>query len=87
MHMLLLLLLLLVSGAEVTNELFNSIQNVILRALLAVQPSMINDKHCFEVSAAAAAAAAVISWRHLPCRDQCCWCQMLSTDGSLDVIT
>jgi hypothetical protein len=37
-------------GPEATNELFNSIQNVILRALLAVQPSMINDKHCFEVN-------------------------------------
>uniref|UniRef100_A0A383W9P9 Tubulin--tyrosine ligase-like protein 9 n=1 Tax=Tetradesmus obliquus TaxID=3088 RepID=A0A383W9P9_TETOB len=36
-------------GPEATNELFNSIQNVILRALLAVQPSMINDKHCFEL--------------------------------------
>ena len=36
-------------GAEATSELFNGIQNLIIRALLAVQPAMINDKHCFEL--------------------------------------
>jgi tubulin polyglutamylase TTLL9 len=34
---------------EATNGLFNNIQNLIIRALLAVQPAMISDKHCFEV--------------------------------------
>lgn len=43
------LLLCWCAGADATNELFNGIQNVILRALLAVQPTIINDKHCFEV--------------------------------------
>jgi len=37
-------------GAEATNELFGVIQGLIIRTLLAVQPAMINDKHCFEVS-------------------------------------
>lgn len=37
------------AGPEATNALFNAIQNVIMRALLAVQPVMINDKHSFEV--------------------------------------
>jgi hypothetical protein len=37
------------AGAEATDALFNAIQNVIMRALLAVQPVMINDKHSFEV--------------------------------------
>lgn len=36
-------------GPDATNALFNAIQNVILRALLAVQPVMINDKHSFEL--------------------------------------
>ena len=36
-------------GAEATNELFHNIQNLIIRALLAVQPAMINDKHAFEL--------------------------------------
>jgi hypothetical protein len=44
------------AGPDATNELFNSIQNVIMRALLAVQPVMINDKHSFEVGSPAAAA-------------------------------
>jgi hypothetical protein len=43
-----------VAGLEAANELFNDIQNLIIRALLAVQPAMINDKHCFEVSQTAA---------------------------------
>lgn len=37
------------AGPEATNALFNAIQNVIMRALLSVQPVMINDKHSFEV--------------------------------------
>lgn len=37
------------AGPDATHALFNAIQNVILRALLAVQPAMINDKHSFEV--------------------------------------
>lgn len=37
------------AGPDATNACFNAIQNVILRALLAVQPAMINDKHSFEV--------------------------------------
>ncbi|MEW5300219.1 MAG: hypothetical protein WDW36_003164 [Sanguina aurantia] len=36
-------------GAEATHELFHNIQNIIIRALLAVQPAMINDKHAFEL--------------------------------------
>ncbi|GLC33111.1 hypothetical protein PLESTB_000369300 [Pleodorina starrii] len=36
-------------GAEAAAELFHAIQNIIIRALLAVQPAMINDKHCFEL--------------------------------------
>uniref|UniRef100_A0A7S0WWM7 Tubulin--tyrosine ligase-like protein 9 n=1 Tax=Chlamydomonas leiostraca TaxID=1034604 RepID=A0A7S0WWM7_9CHLO len=36
-------------GAEASNELFHNMQNLIIRALLAVQPAMINDKHCFEL--------------------------------------
>jgi hypothetical protein len=39
----------LLAGVEATNGLFNNIQNLIIRALLAVQPAMISDKHCFEV--------------------------------------
>jgi hypothetical protein len=50
------------AGPDATNELFNSIQNVIMRALLAVQPVMINDKHSFEVSPPAAAAMLLLSW-------------------------
>ncbi len=37
------------AGADATNELFGAIQGLIIRTLLAVQPAMINDKHCFEV--------------------------------------
>jgi hypothetical protein len=51
-------------GPEATNELFNSIQNVILRALLAVQPSMINDKHCFEVSCCCSCTCGCMSCWH-----------------------
>jgi hypothetical protein len=47
------------AGQEATDELFGAIQNLILRALLAVQPVIINDKHSFEVRGEAAAAA----WR------------------------
>mmetsp|Transcript_32475 Transcript_32475/g.52602 ORF Transcript_32475/g.52602 Transcript_32475/m.52602 type:complete len:444 (+) Transcript_32475:184-1515(+) len=36
-------------GVEATNKLFHDIQRVILRALLAVQKVIINDKHCFEM--------------------------------------
>jgi hypothetical protein len=36
-------------GSEATNELFHNMQNLIIRCLLAVQPAMINDKHCFEL--------------------------------------
>lgn len=36
-------------GPAATNTLFNAIQNLIIRTLLAVQPVMINDKHCFEL--------------------------------------
>ncbi|KAF8063863.1 Ttll9 [Scenedesmus sp. PABB004] len=39
-------------GADATNELFAAIQGVVLRALLAVQPAMINDKHSFEARSA-----------------------------------
>lgn len=38
-----------VPGADAAAELFHAIQNIIIRALLAVQPAMINDKHCFEL--------------------------------------
>jgi len=37
------------AGANATDELFSSIQGLMVRALLAVQPAMINDKHSFEV--------------------------------------
>lgn len=36
-------------GPERVDALFWEIQMVILRSLLAVQPIMINDKHCFEL--------------------------------------
>eukprot|EP00798_Chlamydomonas_sp_ICE-L_P013419 gene13419-19273_t len=36
-------------GQEASNELFHNIQNLIIRSLLAVQPSMIMDKHAFEL--------------------------------------
>uniref|UniRef100_A0A0G4I6S9 Tubulin--tyrosine ligase-like protein 9 n=1 Tax=Chromera velia CCMP2878 TaxID=1169474 RepID=A0A0G4I6S9_9ALVE len=36
-------------GAEPTAELFNQIALIIVRSLCAVQKSMINDKHCFEL--------------------------------------
>eukprot|EP00667_Euglena_gracilis_P013278 EG_transcript_13686 len=36
-------------GEEAANKLFADIQGVMLRALLAVQKVMINDKHCFEL--------------------------------------
>lgn len=36
-------------GFEAATELFHNIQNIIIRSLLAVQPGMINDKHCFEL--------------------------------------
>jgi hypothetical protein len=37
------------AGADATNELFGAIQGLIIRTLLAVQPAMIQDRHCFEV--------------------------------------
>jgi hypothetical protein len=37
------------AGPEAAAELFHAIQNIIIRALLAVQPAMIQDKHCFEL--------------------------------------
>lgn len=45
------------AGADANNELFGAIQALIVRTLLAVQPAMINDKHCFEVRAAHACGA------------------------------
>jgi len=36
-------------GSEATDRVFNEMQMIILRSLLAVQPVMINDKHCFEL--------------------------------------
>ncbi|ETO14951.1 hypothetical protein RFI_22417 [Reticulomyxa filosa] len=36
-------------GNKKCNELFTEIQNVIIGSLLAVQPAMIQDKHCFEL--------------------------------------
>ena len=36
-------------GESAANQLFADIQAVMLRALLAVQKVMINDKHCFEL--------------------------------------
>jgi len=36
-------------GVEKTSEAFNDIQNCVIKSLNAVQKSMINDKHCFEV--------------------------------------
>eukprot|EP00775_Hariotina_reticulata_P014320 gene14320-46_t len=36
-------------GVNVTDDLFNNIQGLMVRALLAVQPAMINDKHSFEL--------------------------------------
>jgi len=36
-------------GAEATNELFHNIQNIIINSLRAVQPVIINDKHCYEM--------------------------------------
>ena len=44
------------AGADATNELFGAIQALIVRTLLAVQPAMIQDRHCFEVMAGAVAA-------------------------------
>lgn len=40
---------LVLPGEAAAAELFHAIQNIIIRALLAVQPAMINDKHCFEL--------------------------------------
>jgi hypothetical protein len=37
------------AGAEASNQLFADIQSLIIRALLAVQPAMINDRHAFEL--------------------------------------
>jgi hypothetical protein len=37
------------AGADATNELFGAMQALIVRTLLAVQPAMIQDRHCFEV--------------------------------------
>jgi hypothetical protein len=37
------------AGADASNQLFADIQNLIMRALLAVQPAMINDRHAFEL--------------------------------------
>lgn len=37
------------TGAGAANALFGSIQALLIRALLAVAPNMINDKHSFEV--------------------------------------
>jgi hypothetical protein len=37
------------AGADASNQLFADIQNLIIRALLAVQPAMINDRHAFEL--------------------------------------
>lgn len=45
------------AGYEAANQLFHDIQNIIIRALLAVQPAMINDKHCFELYGWAGAGA------------------------------
>jgi hypothetical protein len=45
------------AGLPASNRLFQDIQNLIIRALLAVQPAMIADKHCFEVSSGRAAHA------------------------------
>ena len=36
-------------GVAAADALFASIQTLVLRALLAAQPAMIHDKHCFEV--------------------------------------
>ncbi|KAI8464205.1 MAG: tubulin tyrosine ligase-like family, member 9 [Monoraphidium minutum] len=36
-------------GPDATHALFGSIQGLIVRTLLAVQPAMINDRHCFEL--------------------------------------
>ena len=36
-------------GTERIDALFWEMQMIMLRALLAVQPSMIHDKHCFEL--------------------------------------
>jgi tubulin polyglutamylase TTLL9 len=36
-------------GIERIDALFWEIQMIMLKALLAVQPIMINDKHCFEL--------------------------------------
>lgn len=47
------------AGEGAANALFASIQALVIRTLLAVQPAMINDKHCFEVRPHAAAAHAV----------------------------
>ena len=35
-------------GQSATNEVFAAMEGLIVRTLLAVQPSMIQDKHCFE---------------------------------------
>lgn len=51
------------AGPEATNTLFNAIQNVIMRALLAVQPVMINDKHSFEVRRTATLNMTVTVWK------------------------
>lgn len=36
-------------GVEATNRLFESIRQVVIRSLLSVQKTVINDKHCFEM--------------------------------------
>ncbi|CAJ1449006.1 unnamed protein product, partial [Effrenium voratum] len=41
--------LLTTAGVEVTNRLFNDIEDIVIYSLLSVQKVMINDKHCFEM--------------------------------------
>ena len=36
-------------GVEKTNQLFNDIQDIIIKSLTAVQKVIMNDKHCFEL--------------------------------------
>ncbi len=41
--------LMAVKGKEATDELFHKIDEIFIQSLRAVQPVMVNEKHCFEL--------------------------------------
>jgi hypothetical protein len=53
------------AGADATNDMFAAIQGLIIRTLLAVQPAMIQDRHCFEVTGQAVIRPLCNVWRTL----------------------